>query len=96
MDLNSVERIEEYSTIEPEKYSISFPETDPMIPYRMLARSFFNFCRPFQSEDCEHYLRDSRPSEAEVEGLNSWPSLGEIIFESVTLQYKSSPQPVLR
>lgn len=96
MDLNSVERIEEYSSIEPEKYNITFPDTDALIPYRMLCKSFLNGCRSLQKVDCEHYLQGSKPIQEEVEGLHSWPSVGELVLESITLQYKSSPQPVLR
>ncbi len=96
MDLNSVERIEEYSTIEPEKYELFNRKSDLWISYFLLGQSCLNYCKPIQTVDCENFLRKSKFNVEKKQDLQVWPSAGTIVFDGVSLQYKSSMQPVLR
>lgn len=96
MDLNSVERIEEYSTIEPEKYGLFNRKSHPWISYLLLGRSCLNYCKPVRIVDCEEFLRKSKLDGEKKQDLHVWPNAGTIVFDGVSLQYKSSMQPVLR
>jgi hypothetical protein len=96
MDLNSVERIQEYSSIDSEKFQFSNPSDNKSIIPTLLLRLFRSGFFPIEANVCGSLLENSRLTEPTTNGLEYWPSEGKLSFQDITLQYKTASKPVLK
>ena len=95
MNMNSVERIQEYSNLKSEKYMKTSN------PVNVKSRVTFSFRRSTKLEYTSLPVSDIEMADRSLDGDDDdvhlgWPSKGEITFRNISLKYNSSPTPVLR
>lgn len=97
MDMNSVDRIEEYSTLKSEKYLTDLTVTDKDTDKKDSTEQGVveTNASLYQSLDVES------GGQLEMTSLmaskeSSWPTVGEVIFDQIYLTYKVNVAPVLR
>ena len=85
MNLNSVERIQEYCAVEPENYH----------PYDIVHKSNGNGSKSDKIKERKSLTRASTvPLQSTVPP--EWPHSGELLFQNVSLRYPTSSRAVLR
>lgn len=95
MDLNSAERIQEYSTIPSEKY---MTEVCSDISFKDILAVSLSLLRrkKMSKQDLKQMSKTIVSGEQDKQKLKNWPSKGNVVFDRLVLQYQSSPKPVLR
>lgn len=101
MNMNSVDRIEEYSTLPSEKYltDLTPSESDEDDQVKKAGINDDNSIFPvsYQAMDIESGVEGVEmrsTSAAPTRGV--WPSVGSVTFEHIYLSYKPNAAPVLR
>ena len=95
MDLNSAERIQEYSAVAPEKY---MTEVSSEISFRDILVVSLSLLqrKKISKQQMKQMAKTLVSSNDSDRRLDRWPSKGNVVFDRLVLQYQSSPKPVLR
>lgn len=94
MDLNSAERIQEYSDIQSERYQM---DVHSDITFKDIFKVTISLVRgkKVSKQEMKDISRTVIDRHSENE-LSNWPPRGNVVFDHLVLQYQSSPKPVLR